>query len=270
MNRLILAGTAFAAIAFIWLLVARPKPAPTRGSAILAIASNESDAADTSEMVPAPSRLPAISRATTNPRPDAPAKEESRAHSSAPDDATLFRQMLDVTISPHTSFAQKQTAWQRLRQSGKLDDAIVELEENCRNHPASAENPAALGQAYLHKCATSVDVREQGILAMKADQVFDTALALDPAHWEAGFFKATSLSYWPAEMNRGPEVLQRLTQLIEQQEAVASQPHFAQSYLWLGEQYRKSGRTDYADQVWQRGAALFPSHQALQQKITAR
>lgn len=102
---------------------------------------------------------------------------------------------------------------------------------------------------------------------MKADQTFDAALALDPANWEAGFFKTVSLSYWPKEMNRGPEVIQRFTHLIEQQETAPPQPHFAQSYVWLGEQYRKAGRDDYATQVWQRGAALFPGDPALQKKL---
>ncbi len=209
--------------------------------------------------------------ATPETRPAvSPVRESFVADPLPSAETTNFRQPMDVLLSPESSFEQRQAAWQQLRQNGKLDQAIAELELGLTNQPSTVDYPAALGQAYLHKCATTLDVREQGILAMKADQVFDTALALDPANWEAGFFKAAALSNWPAEMNRGPEVIQRFTQLIEQQEAATTQPHFAQSYLWLGEQYRKSGRTEYADHVWQRGAALFPSDPALQQKITAR
>src|SRR6266850_2211977 len=36
---------------------------------------------------------------------------------------------------------------------------------------------------------------------MKADQSFDQALTLDPSNWEARFCKASSLSFWPAELN---------------------------------------------------------------------
>lgn len=196
--------------------------------------------------------------------------QSSDANPPPLDEATIFRQTLDLLVSPQASFEQKQAAWQQLRQDGKLDRAIAELEQAATNHPTVAEYPAALGQAYLHKCATSPDVRDQGILAMKADQIFDAALALDPANWEAGFFKASSLSYWPKELNKGTEVIQRFTQLIEQQEATAAQPHFAQSYVWLGEQYQKAGRADYAQQVWQRGAALFPADSALQKKLAAQ
>jgi hypothetical protein len=78
------------------------------------------------------------------------------------------------------------------------------------------------------------------------------------------------MSYWPAEMNKGDEVINRFTQLIQDQETQPAQPHFAQSYVWLGDQYQKSGRADYADQVWRRGAALFPSEPMLQKKLAAQ
>jgi TolA-binding protein len=78
------------------------------------------------------------------------------------------------------------------------------------------------------------------------------------------------MSYWPAELNKRPEVIQRFTQLIQDQESQSLQPQFAQSYYWLGETYQKSGRDDYADQVWRRGAALFPNDPMLQKKLAAQ
>ena len=135
--------------------------------------------------------------------------------------------------------------------------------------PRAAEYPAALGQAYLKKCATLQDVREQGILAMQADKLFDTALNLDPSNWESRFTKAVALSYWPATMNKGEEVIQHFQTLIQQQEALTPQPHFAETYAWLGEQYQKSGRSDDARTVWERGVSLFPNDGGLKNKLTA-
>ena len=60
-----------------------------------------------------------------------------------------------------------------------VDQAISELEQSATAQPNLAEYPAALGQAYLQKAGSIQDVREQGILGMKADQSFDAALALD-------------------------------------------------------------------------------------------
>ena len=70
-----------------------------------------------------------------------------------------------------------------------------------------AEYPAALGQAYFQKCGTVQGVREPGVPAMKADQVFDAALNLDPNKWEARLTKALAMSYGPTQMGANGEHL---------------------------------------------------------------
>jgi len=194
-----------------------------------------------------------VSAAATNPR-----LEQS-----------LLNQAVDTLVSSQTTYAQKQEAWKQLRQGGKLDQAIAELQQRMANDPRAAEYPATLGQAYLQKCGTIQDVREQGILALQADKLFDSALSLDASNWEARFTKAVALSYWPANMNKGDEVIQQFQALIQQQETVSPQPQFADSYVWLGDQYQKSGRNDDERSVWQRGASLFPNNEKLQNKLAS-
>lgn len=179
----------------------------------------------------------------------------------------MLNQTLDILLSPQAGYGQKQNAWKQLRDSGKLDQAIKELEQRMAANPQSAECPAALAQAYFQKCATLQDVREQGILGMQADKVLDVALNLDPSNWEARFTKAVALTYWPASMNKGGEAVQHFVTLIEQQEAQPAQPHFADSYALLGDQYQRSGHSDYARAVWERGAGLFPNHDGLRQRL---
>ena len=183
--------------------------------------------------------------------------------------AFLVSQLVDTLVSPHSTYEAKQAAWKQLKDSGKLDQAITELEQRASNDPRTAEYPAALGQAYLQKCGIIKDVREQGILAMQADKVFDTALAVDPANWDARFTKAVALSYWPANLNKGDEVIQLFTTLIQQQESQPPQPQFAETYAWLGDQYQKTGDTDEARKIWQRGAALFPVNEKLKDKLAS-
>lgn len=265
MKRLTLIVGALGVVALAIILELRQKSPP-------AALAPETSPEETTAAVPV-AVVPANPQPAATPRFDQPpvistvTAEASVASLPQPDDATLFRRTLDLLVSPQASFEQKQAAWQQLRQNGKLDQAIAELEQAATNNPTAAAYPAALGQAYLHKCATLQDVRDRGIFGMKADQTFDAALTLDPANWEAGFFKAMSLSYWPKDLNKSPEVIERFTQLIEQQEATVAQPHFAQTYVWLGEQYRKAGQADFADQVWRRGMALFPADPALQKKL---
>jgi tetratricopeptide (TPR) repeat protein len=132
-----------------------------------------------------------------------------------------------------------------------------------------AEYSAVLGQAYLQKLGTTQDIRQQSILAMQADQTFDQALTLDPDNWDARFWKAAALTHWPADLNKSQEIMENLSTLIDQQETRAPQPEYAQSYVLLGEQYLKAGYPDNAQQMWQRGAALYPQNEALQNKLAS-
>jgi hypothetical protein len=185
-------------------------------------------------------------------------------------DASFVSRTVDVLVSPQAGYQQKTAAWKQLRDAGKFDQAIADLEQRTANDPRSADNPATLGHAYLQKCGTIQDVREQGILAMQADKMFDTALNLDSANWEARFMKAVALSYWPPMLNKGEEVIQHFQTLIQQQEAQTPQPQFAETYAWLGDQYQKANRTDDAKAVWQRGASLFPADEKLQTKLASK
>ena len=75
------------------------------------------------------------------------------------------------------------------------------------------------------------------------------------------------VEYWPPVLNKGEEVIQHFQALIQQQEAQVPQPHFAETYAWLGDQFQKSGRSDDARTVWRRGAALFPGDEKLRTKL---
>lgn len=183
-------------------------------------------------------------------------------------DDLAFEQTVNSLISPQTSFVQKQAAWAGLRGNpGQIDRAIALLEQHALENPTDAEIPAQLGLAYLMKISTSQDVREQGMGGMKADLSFDAALKLDPTNWSANFLKSQALMHWPDSMNMGPQVVQRLSTLIEQQESQPSRPEFAMTYQLLGEQYQKSGQAEEARQIWTRGLSYFPGSRSLAQKL---
>jgi tetratricopeptide (TPR) repeat protein len=196
---------------------------------------------------------------------------ESSSRPSAAVPGITFDQILETLVSSQAGFEQKQAAWKQLRSGGKIDQAIIELEQRLAGRVSkSPEMVAALGQAYWQKCASIEDIREQAILIMKADQMFDKALNLEPANWEARYTKALAMSYWPSEMNKGSEVIVQFRSLIEQQEAQLAQPEFERSYVRLGEAYEKAGLRDYALQVWQRGSAWFPESQELKKKLDSK
>lgn len=185
--------------------------------------------------------------------------------------AAALRHAVETLVSPQASLQEKQAVMKQLRESGQLDDALTALHKGAAENPNSPAYPTAIGQVDLQKAymlsQNGGTVNQMAVLGMDADQNFDAALKLDPTNWEAQFSKATAMSYWPAELNKGPEVVQRLQNLIDQQEAMPSQPQFAQTYVLLGDQYQKAGQMDYAGQTWQLGARKFPADQTLRARI---
>lgn len=213
---------------------------------------------DSAELI-ATNKTPAVTPASTEVVAEDPAK-------SSP-----LNRAIEVLVSAQSSFDDKQAAWKQLREANQLDQAIDLLKQGTKSNPTSAEYTTVLGEAYLQKAGvvsrSGGNINEMGILGMQADQSFDSALKLDPANWDAQFFKAAALAHWPAELNKGDEVVQRFSALIDQQETMALQPHFAKPYILLGEQYQRMGKTDFATATWQLGATKFPGDPVLQKKI---
>jgi hypothetical protein len=183
--------------------------------------------------------------------------------------ASAIHPRFESLLDPQTGFDEKQTILQQMAQSGKLDAAIGELEQRARDQGPDPIVLATLGRTYLEKSGTLQDVREQGVLGLKADQTFEQALAADPQNWDARYWKAFAMSFWPPQLGKAPELMESLLSLIQQQEAAPPRPEFARSYTLLGEQYQRSGHDDYARQVWQRGMAVFPSDTTLNERLAS-
>ncbi len=266
MKTVILVVTGFCLVAAAGYLIGRhPKQIPNSTSVIT----------DPVQAVVEPEQQSFLPSTASKPQPAPVVTENVPPSSSAPAPVATpkapvslpFQQALEVLVAPQAGFGQKQAAWEQLKNSGKLDQAIAELEQRATANPTVAGYPAALGQACLQKAGTLKDVREQGVLGLKADASFEAALNIDPNNWDARFWKATAMSYWPPQLNKGQEVVEQFLELVKQQETQPQQPHFAQTYLQLGDQYQKLDQAEYARQVWQRGAALFPNDAQFQARL---
>jgi tetratricopeptide (TPR) repeat protein len=194
-----------------------------------------------------------------------------------PDDSgksSPLSRAIETLVSSQSSFEQKRAVWEQLREAKQLDQAVAALKQGAAEHPTAAEYPTALGEAYLQQAGVASrsggKMNEMAMFGMQADQSFDAALKLDATNWEAQFYKAVAMGHWPAELNKGDEVIQRFSALIEQQETMTPQPHFAKTYILLGEQYKKMGKADYATATWQLGAAKFPGAPEFQKKINGQ
>jgi tetratricopeptide (TPR) repeat protein len=188
-----------------------------------------------------------------------------------PDDATnAIHQLVDALLTAKSA-GQKHALFQQLVQSGQIDAAIAELKQRATDNPSDPEIPTTLGEAQLNKLRAlhdaGGDLNDQGILAMQADQSFNAALKIDPANYEAQLVKSISQTFWPADPARDGQVVQTLAGLIDRQETMTPQPDFAQTYLYLGNEYQKIGQPDKALATWQLGLAKFPNDPALLGKI---
>ena len=205
---------------------------------------------------------------TGDSKPAVPAMASSTGASARTVDSAV-KQAIESLLSKQLTHEQRRDILKKLNEAGKLKDAISELQQQAANDPNNAEYQTALGQANLEKAvAMQDDNPDKFILVMQAMKSFDTALSDDPANWEARFTRTAILSHYPAEMNKGQEVIDQFTQLINQQETQTPQPQFAKTYVLLGDQYQKLGQNDYALATWQAGAQLFPSDKTLQKRLT--
>ncbi len=208
----------------------------------------------------APSVTPPATPAQIAARP-----AEASASSQAAAGANTFpAQAADYLLNAQAPYTQRLDYLGRLRNEGLLPGVVAELEKRGREETNNPAIPATLGQAYLLQASLATNsIAEQGMLGLKADQTFDRALAQDAGNWEARYWKALAMSYWPSVLNKSQEVMQHFVKLVEQQEAEPPQPQFADTYAMLGKQYLKAGYPEYAKQAWERGLVFFPNHEQL-------
>jgi tetratricopeptide (TPR) repeat protein len=236
-----------------------PKQAEEAPQEKIAVSKPESQPA-VSQNADASSQIPVVNSAVNETNPD--------------DDSTnSIHKSVDALLSAKNG-RQRQELFDQLQKGGQLDSVISELQQRAAQNPNDPEIPTTLGEAELNKLRAVRDAggdnNDIGILAMQADQNFNAALKIDPSNWEAQFVKASALAGWPVELNKGPEVIQQLSSLIDQQETMTPQSQFAQTYVVLGDEYQKIGQPDKALATWQLGVQKFPNDPTLQQRISSR
>jgi cytochrome c-type biogenesis protein CcmH/NrfG len=218
---------------------------------------------------PKPQPTPAVAPATPAPAPvtvAAPAVAENNSY----DATNSIHKIVDGLL---TARAGKHELFQQLNKE-QLEGVISELQQRAVANPKDAGIPTTLGEAQLHLVQklheTGADEDQVSILALQADQSFNTALKIDPKNWEAQYVKASTTFYWPPNEARDNQAAQMLANLIDQQETMPTQQAFALTYLALGNQYQKMGKTAEAIATWHLGAQKFPSDPALRQKLAGQ
>ncbi len=162
---------------------------------------------------------------------------------------------------------QAQDIWSQIKDAGQIDELLDLFEEHARVNPNLAQAHVDLGNAYLQKLTAMTPGPQQGEVAMQADRAFDSALQVDPNHWEARLTKAVAFTFWPDFLGKKQQAIDQFEILITQQEQNAAQPHFAQTYLFLGNLYEQRGELEKAAEIWANGLGFFPADTDLRAKV---
>ncbi|HVW22705.1 MAG TPA: hypothetical protein VHC86_15930 [Opitutaceae bacterium] len=225
---------------------------------------------------PAPAAMPrphpAAARAAEA-HPRVPAAAGGAAAPAAPDgEGAALASCVELLGSPKTDYAERWRLWDQLREGGRLKEAVAALKALQAASPGDAALALAAAEGEINELRLLSQAHapfdEVSIMALQADKDFDATLALSPASWDAQFEKAEALSWWPPYLGKAPEVIDRLTDLISQQAALAPRPEFARSYAILGQEYQNAGQNDRALQTWQQGLAAYPLDSSLQQRLS--
>jgi vitamin B12 transporter len=133
--------------------------------------------------------------------------------------------------------------------------------------PDNADAHAGLGET-ISRCGIPL-ANMMSIMGVVEESTasLEKALKLDPRHWQARFVLAMNNFHMPAFLNRIGTAIEHLEKLQQQQGNANDRPHYAMTYLFLGDAYKKANRDSDAQAAWAAGARLFPDNVALQQRV---
>jgi tetratricopeptide (TPR) repeat protein len=161
-------------------------------------------------------------------------------------------------------------------QRGTKDDAKAAFERAeqafraaIAGAPRNADAHAGLGET-LSRCGIPHAGMTTIMTVVEAStRALQTALAIDPQHWQARFILAMNSFNLPAFLNQMPAAVRELETLVQQQNGKSGPAHFALTYLYLGQAYEKTGRANDARVAYAAGARLFPENEELLRRAHA-
>ncbi len=166
------------------------------------------------------------------------------------------------------SYDKLQELWPLIEKAGLEDEILAHQAALAESAPTDPTAQYQYGAMLIAGIQTKPPAKQAG-LAMKADAAFDKTLKLDEKHWGARFMKATSLSFWPKITGKQAEALKHFEVLADQQELAKPQPHFAETYHFLGNMYMENGDHAKARATYERGLRWFPGNDNLERQMAS-
>jgi tetratricopeptide (TPR) repeat protein len=137
-----------------------------------------------------------------------------------------------------------------------------------RSAPQDADARVGLAQVLIRCQLPHTGMAGIMALVTEAEGELNSALAVQPEHWNARFTLAMLLRNMPAMLGRGADAVREFEHLIARQGHTADAPHYALPFLQLGDLHEAAGRRNAAIEAWRRGFTLFPDHAELRARLT--
>ena len=193
-------------------------------------------------------------------RPGAPPQTPDPAAARAVLESCIAAAEAAAAAPPTGSAADARALAERAEQAFR---ALIGAQPN--NPDAHVGLAEALSRCVLPHAGMTGAMRviEQSLASLQ------TALALEPRHWQGRFLLAMNYFHMPAFLNRTPDAIRELETLRAQQGARNDQPHYGLTWRYLGDAYERAGRRGDAQAAFAAGAKLFPEDAALQERARA-
>jgi vitamin B12 transporter len=133
--------------------------------------------------------------------------------------------------------------------------------------PHDADAPTLLARVLVQCRLPFVGFMAKGRLIGRANELLEAALTIDSTHWAARFTLAMNHFHTPEFLGRTNDAIVEFERLAARPGDHAVNPMYATVYLHLGDLYLRRRRASEAVATWQRGAALFPQHPALRERL---
>lgn len=164
--------------------------------------------------------------------------------------------------------------WENLEEYKHLCDSLEELDRGIdflknlltqgRKVP---ELNTILGLFYIEKMEDVGDI-EKGFLSGLALEEFNRALELDSLNWSALYSRGMIYANMPQEFASYELALADFQKLLYiQEQADTIEPHYAITYISLGDLYMKMDKKQKAIKTWKQGLKIFPSNPQLKNRV---
>jgi hypothetical protein len=165
--------------------------------------------------------------------------------------------------------ARARTYRQGARRAGQLDSAIADLRAALGREPSAQGVRFELALALVDRVSAppTPDLPAQSRLASQATRLLTEILAVEPEQWTARYARGMTHLLFPLPTKHYEPAAEDFLKLVEVQRPLPQQPHFARTFVALGDAYVLDLQLTIARSWWEIGRKLFPEDPELEERL---